>query len=308
MRVFITGGTGYLGRAITSALSAAGHEVLGLARAADKAEFLKRLGASPLLGDLRDPVTYVPVAALCDAVIHLAQAGGHDRGAVDRAAVEGFLRAGHEGRRMKALIYTSVLFVLGDTGDGPAPESPAQEPPAYVAERAGVEGQVLRAGGGTLACAVIRPGMVYGGGLGGSVSELFRGADEEGAPTYVGGGDNRWSLIHREDVAGLYRQVLERRAAGIFHAVDGHPLAVREVAGEVSRAAGTSGQTKSVALEEARAELGSFADALCLDQVADASRARALGWSPRRPDFRAAAGAAYEEWKRETGRGGTPVV
>jgi nucleoside-diphosphate-sugar epimerase len=298
MRIFITGGTGYVGRAVTRALSAAGHEVLGLARTPVKGEVLEKDGARPVPGRLEDPASYVATAAGCDAVVHLAQSQGPERAATDGAAVRDLLRAGREGGRVRAFVYTSVLFVLGDTGDAPAREAPAANPPAYAAARARVERQVLEGGGESLACAVLRPGMVYGGGAGGSVSELFRGAFEEGAPTYVGGGANRWSLVHREDAAELFRVVLEKQARGIFHAVDGHPLTVREVAGEVGRAAGTSGRTESLPLEQARGVLGSFADALCLDQVADASRARALGWRPERPSFAAAAPAAFEEWRR----------
>ncbi|HWS89980.1 MAG TPA: NAD-dependent epimerase/dehydratase family protein [Pyrinomonadaceae bacterium] len=297
MRVFITGGAGYVGSAVTVRLSAAGHEVLGLVRTDERAERLRRLGAEPVLGDIRDPASFIRPAADCDAVVHLAQAQGADRAAVDAAAVEAFIEAGDGSSRLRAFVYTSVLFVLGDTGAGPAAEAHAATPPPFAAARAQIERRVLESDDGSLVRAVIRPGMVYGGGAGGSVSELFRGAVEEGAATYVGGGRNRWSLVHREDAAELFRLVVERRASGYFHAADGHPLAVREVAESASTAAGAGGRTKSWDLEEARSVLGAFADALCLDQVADASRARALGWAPARPSFDAA--AAFAEWERE---------
>lgn len=300
MRIFITGGTGYVGGAVTAALVAAGHEVFGLVRTPERAGVLKGLGAEPVRGSLDDPTAFLPAAARCHAVVHLAQAGGPDRAAVDASVVRALLDAARGSQHLKTFVYTSVLFVLGDSGDGPAPESPAADPPPYAAPRAEAERRVLEAGGGELACAVIRPGMVYGGGAGGSVSELFRGAVEEGAAAYVGGGGNRWSLVHRDDAAELYRMLVERRAGGIFHVVDGHPLTVREVAGHASRAAGAGGRTKSVSLDEARGVLGAFADALCLDQVADASRARALGWVPRRPDFASSAPAAFAEWEKET--------
>lgn len=300
MRVFITGGTGYLGSAVTSGLRAAGHEVLGLVRTREKAERLQELGAAPVFGDIHEPASLVAAAAGCEAVIHLAQASGPERASVDFKAVEAFVEAARDSPHLRALIYTSVLFVLGETGDGPAAEAPAASPPPFAAARAESERLVLRSAGASLVCAVLRPGMVYGGGAGGSVSELFRGAVEEGAPTYVGDGRNRWSLVHREDAAALYRLVMERRAGGIFHAVDGHPLSVREVAEEVSRVAGAGGRTKSLGLEEARSEMGSFADALCLDQVADATRALSLGWKPGRHSFLHASAAAFDEWRRDS--------
>lgn len=299
MRVFITGGAGYVGSAVTTRLRGAGHEVLGLVRTDERAERLKGLGAAPVVGDIRTPESFLGVARDCDAVVHLAQAQGPDRAEVDAAAVGAFVKAGHESPRLRAFVYTSVLFVLGDTGEVPAAEAHATAPPPFIARRAELERRVLEGANDSLVCAVIRPGMVYGGGAGGSVSELFRGAAEEGAATYVGGGRNRWSLVHRQDAAELYRLVLEHRASGHFHAVDGSPLAVREVAVAASEAAGAGGRTKSWGSDEARSVLGSFADALCLDQVADAARARSLGWAPARPSFDVAAAAAFVEWERE---------
>lgn len=307
MRIFITGGAGYVGGAVTARLCAAGHEVLGLVRTEERAGRLTRLGAAPVYGDVRDPSSFINVVRDCDAAVHLAQAEGPDRADVDAAAVEAILGAAGGHARLRAFVYTSVLFVLGDTGGTPAAEALATAPPPFAARRAGLERRVLEGGRGTLVCAVIRPGMVYGGGAGGSVSELFRGAAEEGTATYVGRGENRWSLVHREDAAELYRLVLERRAAGYFHAADGLPLRVRDVAEAAARAAGAEGRTRSRELGAARSELGSFADALCLDQVADASRARALGWAPARASFQAAAAAAFAEWEREE-RGGVRQV
>ena len=112
----------------------------------------------------------------------------------------------------------------------------------------------------------------------------------------MGDGENRWPLVHREDVGRLYRWVAESRGRGIFHAVDGTALRVRDIAAAASRAAGRSGDTRGVPLSEARRMLGGFADALCLDQELTARRSRALGWTARHPPFPAAAEAAFHEW------------
>ncbi len=40
----------------------------------------------------------------------------------------------------------------------------------------------------------------------------------------MGDGENRWPLVHREDVGRLYRWVAESRGRGIFHAVVGTAL------------------------------------------------------------------------------------
>ena len=301
MRVFVTGGTGYVGSAVVRRLAGAGHEVAGLVRNAEKADVLEALGGRPVLGNLREPSGYAAMAAECDAIIHLAAEPGPERQQVERRALEALIAAAGSGGEPRILVYTSVLFVLGNTGDSVATENaPTQEVP-HAAGRVEHERWVLAVADRQLATAVIRPGMVYGGGQGGAVSELFRSAVQEGTATYVGDGCNRWSLVHRNDVAELYREVVEQRARGIFHAVDGHPLPVREIARHASRAAGRGGTTRSLPLEEARGALGAFADALCLDQVVAAPRAHALGWRPCWPAFGTAAEAAFAEWQAATG-------
>ncbi|MEK7366383.1 MAG: NAD(P)H-binding protein, partial [candidate division NC10 bacterium] len=97
MRIFITGGTGYIGSAIVRALVEAGHSVTGLVRSPEKEAALRGLGATPVCGDLKEPSAYMDVAAEHDAAIHAAFEYG-DRGAdVDRMAVETLLAAASAG-------------------------------------------------------------------------------------------------------------------------------------------------------------------------------------------------------------------
>jgi nucleoside-diphosphate-sugar epimerase len=184
--------------------------------------------------------------------------------------------------------------VLGDTG-GTATESAPPRPPAAVAWRPAHEQRVLGASGGAVATAVVRPGIVYGERRG-LVSPWFEQAERDGAARVVGDGKNRWTFIHRDDLADLYRLVVERRATGIFHGVDGAAPTVGEAARAASAAAGR-GEVRSTPLEEARNQLGPVADALLCDQVVASARGAEVGWRPRRASFVAAAAEAYREWK-----------
>lgn len=69
MKVFVTGGTGFLGRRIVERLLAAGHTVRVLARSAEKAEAVKALGAEVVLGDLGDVGAFKPALAGTDVVV-----------------------------------------------------------------------------------------------------------------------------------------------------------------------------------------------------------------------------------------------
>src|ERR1700690_71729 len=55
MRVFVLGGTGSIGGPVVRELIRAGHEVVALARSADSASALARIGARSIAGDLATP-------------------------------------------------------------------------------------------------------------------------------------------------------------------------------------------------------------------------------------------------------------
>src|SRR5262245_30419919 len=70
MKVLVTGGTGYLGRAIVRALAAHGHDVVVFARTASRSGLT---GVRALIdGDIRDGAAVARAAAGCDAVSHSA--------------------------------------------------------------------------------------------------------------------------------------------------------------------------------------------------------------------------------------------
>ena len=72
MKVFVTGGTGYVGTVLVEHLVNAGHAVTGLARSVPGAEALTAAGATPLRGSLSDFDLLRAAAADADAVVHAA--------------------------------------------------------------------------------------------------------------------------------------------------------------------------------------------------------------------------------------------
>lgn len=295
MRVFVTGATGYIGSAVVRELSDGGHEVVGLTRLGEKAPYLERLGARAVLGDVREPESWLKEALAADALVHLAAEESTARAEADRAALDGLLAAAHQGRP-RVLVYTSGCFVLGETGDQPAAEDASTEgAPEEMEWRRHRERQTLEADGPGLASSVIRPGMVYGG-RDGTFADFFSTAERNGAARFVGDGANRWSPVYRGDVARLYRMVIEREGRGIFHCAE-RAARVGDLATAASRAAGAGGATARVRLEEARKEMGWFADALTMDQVMAWPRSSSFGWEPLHSPFIQSAADVYREWK-----------
>ena len=218
MNVFITGATGYIGFNIALAYRRAGHAVWGLTRSSEKAQMLSRHEIRPVVGSLQKPEGWAEAAKNCSVMIHAAVDYQTDPFALDKQTVEFLLSLANQGHRPKTMIYTSGVWVYGSTGNVAADETTPLNPPKLVARRPSTEEMVLKAGG--LRGLVIRPGCVYGyqGGLTGS---WFTAAVKEKALTAVGDGNNRWTMVHADDLAEAYLRAGESGLCGeVFNITD----------------------------------------------------------------------------------------
>ncbi|KAJ5272431.1 hypothetical protein N7478_007556 [Penicillium angulare] len=80
MHVFVTGGTGFVGRAVIQELIGAGHTVLALTRSEKGAQQLANLGADVHFGTLDDSESLAKGAAASDGVIPLCFSTGLGKG------------------------------------------------------------------------------------------------------------------------------------------------------------------------------------------------------------------------------------
>ncbi|HST57798.1 MAG TPA: NAD-dependent epimerase/dehydratase family protein [Longimicrobium sp.] len=277
MRVFVTGATGYVGGAVAEALRAAGHEVVGLARSDEAARRLEAAGCTALRGSLADADVLARGAREADATIHAAATGAADQAEVDTAAVHALLDA--LAGSGTPFIYTSGIWVLGATGDAVADDDAPVNAAAIVAWRPAVERLVADAAARDVRSVVLRPGVVYGRG-GGTPGGFLASGRKKGVVRYVGDGSQRWPLVHVDDLAALYVLALAAPTGTVLNAA-GPSLPAREVAEAAARATGA--RAEPWPLDDARARLGLYADALALDQQVSAERARGLGWTPSRP-------------------------
>jgi nucleoside-diphosphate-sugar epimerase len=292
MRIFLTGGTGYIGSAVLDALVRAGHHVDALVRNNEKAAQVQGRGANPVLGDLADPASYVDVVAAVDGVILTAFEYSPRGVQVDATVLDAVL--GARGAAGRVLIYTSGVWVLG-----PAPaavdETAPLKPIELVAWRPAHEEKVLAATGWRTA--VIRPGVVYGGSSG-IVGDLLKDASNS-LIRVIGPGDNHWPLVYDRDLADLYVRIATNPdASGVYHANDEGDETVNEIVAALSEHAKTEPSVRHVPLAEARQKMGPYAEALALDQIVRSPRARALGWNPSLKSVSGNAARLFEEYRR----------
>jgi nucleoside-diphosphate-sugar epimerase len=116
--VFITGAAGFVGKALTKALLAEGYEVHALCRQAAQAEMLQKMGAKPILGDLRQVGQWsLPVV---DYVIHAAAMVGKAGSAADYRAVNAEATLNLARRcadiGIRRFVFISSYTVLFSTG------------------------------------------------------------------------------------------------------------------------------------------------------------------------------------------------
>ncbi len=280
MRIVVFGATGYIGSAVVDSLGRHHHDVVGVASTDESEKQLRERGVEVVRADLRRVSSLPDVVDDAEAVVHAASPVGD--GETDRAAVDNLLRP--MLGTGKTFLYTSGVWVLGATGREPADEAAPYRPAPIVAWRPAVERVVLDASGAGVRALVVRPAIVHGH-RGGIPGRLVSWAREHGVGRYVADPQVRWPLVHVEDLADLYRLLLEdREAAGIYHGVAEEAVHVAALAAAADRAAGGAGRAEPWPLVAAREALGApFADVLALDQAASSGRARRLGWRPSRP-------------------------
>jgi nucleoside-diphosphate-sugar epimerase len=277
MRVFLTGANGFIGSAVARVLERRGHTIHALARTPAAQESASAHRYKVIKGSLEEPRTLEVAGRDADAVIHCGNTGDARQGEVDSAATRAMLvPLRGTGRRF---IYTSGVWLYGNTGDTPADESTRLNPPEIVTWRAEVEREVLDASKAGAHTIVIRPGDVFGQRRG--LPGMLLGNVLDGAVEYIGDGDNRWPLVYVDDLAELYALALENAPAGVVYNATGPTSErVRDVAAAAAESLGLS-ETRSIPLEVARQKFGAFADALCLDQVVSNRKARTqLHWAP----------------------------
>jgi nucleoside-diphosphate-sugar epimerase len=296
MKIFVTGASGYIGYHVCSALRRAGHSVWGLTRSEANAKRLAQQEIHPVIGTMQEPGAFLNIAGGCSAIIHTAADYTVDTWSVDRQMVEAFMSIGNRGPQDKLFIYTSGVWLYGNTGSNAADETTPLDPPEMVRARANIEEIVMNAT--TVRPLIIRPGMVYGK-QGGAPGMWFGPLSQQQLPMVVGDGDNFWTMVHVEDLAEAYLLAVEVGLSNeIFNITDRSRWRVRDMVCAAAKLTGFRGAVMYTPVDEAIPTLGPVAECLALDQHVDSRKAvRLLGWQPKHGGFVDDVDEYYTAWQ-----------
>jgi nucleoside-diphosphate-sugar epimerase len=284
MRVFVTGATGFIGMAVVGELIAAGHQVLGLCRSADKAAALVAAGAAVQHGAIEDIDSLEKGVAQSDGIIHLAF--NHDfskfkANCEDDRRVIHVLGSALAGSKRPLVVTSGTLMVRGQSGQ-PAMEDGAPDSSEVIPRAASEEAADGVASKG-VNVSVVRLPQVHDTRKQGLVSYAIGIAREKGACAYVGDGHQRWPAAHLTDVARLYRLVIEKAEPGArYHAVAEEGISQRAMSEAIGRRLRLP--VKSILPEEAQTHFGWLAPFASHDAPASSAQTRKeLGWQPGGP-------------------------
>ena len=257
MKALVTGGGGFLGKAITKLLCERGVEVRSFSRHEHPA--LLKLGVEHCRGELGDAEAVKSAAEGCDIIFHVAAKAGV------WGPYEEFYRANVSGTRhvidacrqhgIKRLVYTSSPSVVFDGTDMEGVDESVPYPDHFEAfypqTKAEAEQLVLQANDCDLATVALRPHLIWGPEDNHLVPRILeRGA--KGALRKIGSRECLADTIYIDNAALAHLQAADHLEIGsavagkAYFLSQGEPLPIWEVVNRILDAGGLPPVTRTI--------------------------------------------------------------
>ena len=305
MKVFVAGATGVVGSRLVPRLTQKGFEVVGMTRSPDRADWLRRVGAAPVIADGLDRAAVIEAVTTArpEVIIHemtgLASAKSFRRfdrefALTNRLRTEGtdhLLEAAQRVgvRRFVAQSYGNWNYAR--TGTGPKNETDPfdTDPPANqrqtLAAIVELERKILGASG--IEGVVLRHANHYGPGTSFALDgDLVRSVHKRMLPI-IGEGGGVWAFIHVDDLARATTAAIDHGQPGVYNIVDDLPVAARDWIPALAAAVGAK-PPRHVPVWLGRLAAGEVGVSM-MTQIRGASNAKAkreLDWRPAFPTYR----------------------
>jgi dihydroflavonol-4-reductase len=250
MKVFVTGGNGFIGSRVVRQLHAQGHEIRCLVRETSKTHRIDMVPFERHVGDVRDVDSLVAGMAGCDGVIHLASISSWDqiRSPVMRIVVvdgtRNVLEAAKRSGSLRTVFVSSCAAINGTVEPEVLDETASftLDPKTYIYAGAKHEAEAICAefAADGLPVITVNPCEVYGPEDEDLItaSYLLDALKDWPVMSLYGG----TAVAHVEDIANGIIGALEKGRGGERYILGGENLFVREVMEKTLKAGGQEGK------------------------------------------------------------------
>jgi len=284
VKVFVFGASGFIGSPVAHAFASRGYTVYGLTRSQEKAKHLQQHEITPIVGNAKDVNVWKKYAEDCSIIVEsLADHQDYSTGDVVKQALIEIMQKD----KSKIVIYTSGVWVFGDTANRVVDETSPLAPPTLVKSRPETEKSYASHG-----AIILRPGCVYG--KAGSLTAFWFQGISSGKPEFSSPSVRFCALVHTEDLAVAYVLAAQKgdslRGMSLNLVSQNEP--VHDILAGIARVTGYKGEIKFVT------PTNPFAECLGLNQKFSNQKAKTLlGWQPTHLPFVDDVERYYNAWK-----------
>lgn len=251
MKIFVTGGSGFVGGAAIQALGQ-DHEVLAMSRREDSDTLIRGLGGAPVRCSLSD-VKASDLEA-CDAVVHSAarvEAWGSREQfwSANVSGTERLLAAAKEAgvKRFVHISSEAVLFngqdLIGVDESHPYPQ---KTPFLYSETKRAAEQRVITAASDNFETIILRPRMIWGPGDKTVIPEV-KAMVEKGQFRWIGGGRYQTETTHIDNLSHAIKLALKQgESKQCYFIIDEGAVEMKHFMSSLLKTAGVDIPDKSI--------------------------------------------------------------
>jgi len=264
MKLLVTGGGGFLGKALAKALVQEGHDVRSFSRG-DYME-LRSLGVEIRRGDIAYEKSFFAAVKGCEAVFHVAAKAGvwgpyEEYYKTNVVGTKNVINACIRNKVKRLIFTSSPSVVFGNTDQEGVDESepyPRRYLSHYPRTKAMAEQLVLKANSDTLATVSLRPHLIWGPGDNHLIPRIVARA-RSGKLRLVGDGKNLVDTVYIDNAVDAHLAALDCLSPGsvvsgkAYFITNGEPLPMAGIINKVLKAAGLPALTKKISTRAAYA-------------------------------------------------------
>ncbi|MEU9663845.1 NAD-dependent epimerase/dehydratase family protein [Streptomyces chartreusis] len=259
-RIFVTGGTGFIGMHVVKRLISEGNTVRVMARSLQSGRAASRAGAEAVKGDLFDRACLERGMAGCTGIVHAAgiRSASSARAifAVNVQGTQNVIDAARAaGVRRLVHISSDAVVLTGRPFDGADETLPLQigSRLPYVATKARAEKLIMDAARPELETVSLRPKMVWNHAGDGGVAAMLKAGHMDGSFRWTGDGHHITDVTHVDNVAQAVCLALNSRVSRrAFFITDGQAVDFRDFFSRILSRSGVIPSQQTQSLGKAR--------------------------------------------------------